>query len=355
MSEVSIPVHPCSIKVSIIIPARNEETNIASCLKSIIEQDYPHELMEVIICDDRSVDNTMNIAINVLSTAKLNHKVIAVPDSLSGKKKAIENAVKIASGELIIQTDADCYVQKQWVNAIIYVYERSHASMICGPVAIYKEQTLCDKFQSIEICGLSLITGAGIGLGMPVLCNGANMAYKKDVFLAVGGYAGADHIPSGDDTLLMSKIKKRYRGGIHFIKSRQAIVFTRAQSGWKAFLSQRIRWASKGFRGSNILNTAIGLIVFMSSFLALSSGIMFLFMQSNCILFIISIILKFGIDFLLLTYAANFFDKRKFLAFFPIFEMITIFYTSIVGLISHVAPYSWKGRKYKNGGTRIVH
>lgn len=344
--------HPCSTRVSVIIAARNEEKNIGKCLASVLGQDYPKELTEVIVCDDQSEDHTMEEAARVLAGSKVNHKVVEVTAPVSNKKKAIETAVNIALGELVILTDADCSAEKTWITSLAGAYEQTRAAMICGPVALTGEQNFCDRFQSLELCGLSLLAGAGIAGGIPLMCNGANIAYKREAFFSVGGYEGIEELPSGDDTLLLYKIAKKYPGAIHFIKSRQAIVYTHAQPGWKEFLQQRVRWASKGFRGNNKLNAAAGLVVFLTDFLLLVSGFYQFFAASLSHLFVVSIILKSAVDFLLLTFAAKFFDKKKLLAFFLISELITIIYTSMVGLIAHTASYSWKGRKYKSRGTK---
>ena len=77
------------------------------------------------------------------------------------------------------------------------------------------------------------------------MCNGANLAYERKLFYEVDGFAGIDHIASGDDMLLMHKIAKKYPGKIYYLKSVDAIVSTHPMQSWKQFFNQRIRWASK--------------------------------------------------------------------------------------------------------------
>jgi len=94
-------------KVSVILPARNEEKFISKCLDSLIEQDY--ENYEIITIDDSSVDNTRKI---ILEYAKKNSKIIPVfarpkPEGWMGKNWACMEGYKKATGELLLFTDAD--------------------------------------------------------------------------------------------------------------------------------------------------------------------------------------------------------------------------------------------------------
>ncbi len=94
-------------KVSIILPARNEEDFLVKCLDSLIDQDYPN--YEIIAIDDSSEDSTWNI---ISEYAKQNSKVIPVsarpkPDGWMGKNWACMEGYKKATGELLLFTDAD--------------------------------------------------------------------------------------------------------------------------------------------------------------------------------------------------------------------------------------------------------
>src|SRR4026207_1095280 len=75
--------------------------------------------------------------------------------------------------------------------------------------------------------------------------SGANLAYERNAFYEVNGFAGIDHIASGDDMLLMHKIATQYPGKIFYLKSIEAIVSTQPMKTWKEFFNQRRRWASK--------------------------------------------------------------------------------------------------------------
>ena len=104
--------------VSVIVAAHNEAKNIAVCLDSLLNQDYPEEKMEIIIVDDRSVDDTALI----LEEYEQNHKLFRVlsilecEKGLSPKKNALTHGVNIANGEIIAVTDADCRAPIRWLK-----------------------------------------------------------------------------------------------------------------------------------------------------------------------------------------------------------------------------------------------
>ena len=111
-----------STRITIIIPARNEEDNITDCLVSVCNQSFPKQLFEVLVVDDHSTDRTAEL---VKAFPSDNVKLISLKDHITGpelnsyKKKAIEIAIQHSTGELIVTTDADCTVppNRQWFAA----------------------------------------------------------------------------------------------------------------------------------------------------------------------------------------------------------------------------------------------
>jgi hypothetical protein len=162
----------------------------------------------------------------------------------------------------------------------------------------------------------------------------------------VNGFQGVENLPSGDDTMMLFKINHEFPGRVGFIKSPEAIVNTQAQLSWKGFLQQRIRWGSKGFKSKNVLNSVVGTLVFITNLLLFIScmGVLVYFPLNTCL--IISLILKFTVDFLLLNCATDFFRKKRLMLYFLPGELITMLYVSWVGLVAGFWPYRWKERDY---------
>lgn len=339
-----------SIFISVIIPARNEEENIQACLDSITNQGYPKNLFEVIVVDDFSTDRTVEI---VNSFANKNVSLLSLKDFAkegelnSYKKKAIEIAISKANGELIITTDADCIVQNKWLETIACFYEKYNPAFIAAPVAYHGETNFLKIFQSLDFMTLQGITGASVYKKFHSMCNGANLAYEKKVFLEVDGFAGIDNIASGDDMLLMHKIFNRYPDKVLFLKSRDAIVQTKPAGTLQEFLNQRIRWASKADKYTDKKITGVLLLVYLFNVWIFLLGILSSFYPNLFGWFIGVMIAKTIVELFFLYPVAKFFKKEKLLWWFPLAQPFHILYTMVAGWLGKFGSYKWKERKVK--------
>ena len=260
-----------STKISVIIPARNEEEYIGRCLDSIINQSYPKHLFEVLVVDDHSTDNTASI---INAYAAQNVKLISLKDFTGDdlnayKKKAIEIAIGQSTGELIVTTDADCFAPQNWLQTIAAFYAQYQPLFIAAPVSIDCSNKFIEFFQGLDFMVLQGITGASVHKKIHSMCNGANLAYTKKAFEEVGGFTGIDNIASGDDMLLMHKIYKRWPAKVMFLKSTDAIVHTAPVNSIKEFFNQRIRWASKADKYDDKRIFAVLLLVYIVNVLLL--------------------------------------------------------------------------------------
>src|SRR5438270_5802998 len=194
--------------ISIIIPVRNEEKNIAVLLVSLKDQTYPASIFEIILVDDFSTDQTATL----INNYKLDNCILIQPadKNNSSKKKAIEAGIEIARGKLIVTTDADCRPSPTWLDNLNSFYSASNVEFIAAPVKMDYNHTLIEMFQALDFLTLQGITGASAYYNIHVMCNGANMAYSRKAFQEVNGYDGVDTIASGDDMFLMHKIKKKF-------------------------------------------------------------------------------------------------------------------------------------------------
>jgi cellulose synthase/poly-beta-1,6-N-acetylglucosamine synthase-like glycosyltransferase len=344
------------ISLSIIIPARNEEANIENCIQSILQNNYPTALFEIIVVDDHSEDNTASI---VKKYAAQNVKLISLKDFVthkinSYKKKAIEVAITQASGTLIITTDADCIVPTTWLQTIASFYEEKKPAFIAAPVAIDCGWSFIQIFQSLDFMTLQGITAAVVHKKQMTMCNGANMAYERAAFYEVGGFAGIDNIASGDDMLLMHKIYKQYPDRVLFLKSKEAIVKTAPVNTIKQFFNQRIRWASKADKYDDKRILPVLILVYFFNCLMLVLPIVAIFNNAQYSMFNVqcSMLVFWLWMFLLKTLAelfflfpvASFFGKKNMLWFFPLLQPFHICYTIIAGWLGKFGKYTWKER-----------
>lgn len=342
-------------KISILIPARDEAENIEKCLHSILNNSYPETLREIIVIDDFSSDNTAAIARDLLNGH--NGQVLQLKDYLSPqerlnayKKKALSVAIDTAQGDLIVTTDADCICPESWLLQIAGIYEQTGAKFIAAPVSfipVESKKSWLYYFQSLDFMTMQGITAAGAGLNMGSMCNGANLAFEKATFHRVGGYNGIDQIASGDDMLLMYKIKKHFPGSIHYLKTKEAIVTTPCQPNLSSFFNQRVRWASKSDKYEDKLLIFILLCVYLFNLSIFCLFILALFRPSAWLCFFAFLIIKIAIETAFLLPVSRFYHKKAELLRFPLLQPFHILYILSAGFLGKFGRYQWKGRKVK--------
>ena len=205
---------PPVIKLSIVIPFKNEEKNIPALFASIIELNYSRELFEIIFVDDNSDDDTVNLIHSCFSKEQskgIDFLVInSVSTSKSPKKDAITTAINKAKYEWIITTDADCILPKYWLDSFDEFIQLNDVVSIAAPVAYLETNSFLSRFQVLDFLSLQAATIGAFGIKKPFLCNGANFAYKKDIFNQLNGFVGNTDIASGDDIFLLEKINKKF-------------------------------------------------------------------------------------------------------------------------------------------------
>lgn len=336
-----------SAKVTVIVPARNEQESIGRCLDALAAQQYPASLLELIVVNDHSTDDTAGM---VLRHPAANLRLVNLADYVeapinSYKKKAIEVAVSLARGELIVTTDADCTAGTGWISSLVDGYRSQEAAFIAAPVKIEAGRSLLSVFQALDFMMLQGITGAAVYKKFHSMCNGANLAYSRAVFYEVNGFEGIDNIASGDDMLLMHKIFLKHPDRVFFIKSKAAIVSTQAAPGWKAFFQQRIRWASKADKYNDRRILPVLLLVYFLNLFCLSflpAG----FWNPRWFLFFLTLVLvKTGLEFSFVRKVAAFFDHQKLLLYFPLLQPMHMAYTVVAGFLGKFGRYEWKSRK----------
>lgn len=343
--------------ISIIIAARNEENNIGNCIQSLINQTYPQNKFEIIVTNDHSTDNTVPI---INSFQKENIRVINLIDFTetkilnSYKKKSIETALQFAKGALIVTTDADCTAPSKWLETLASFYIKKRPVFIALPVLFNSPlpedpffKRLFKNFQSLDFMTLQGITGASVYNKFHSMCNGANLAYKKEVFYEVGGFEGIDNIASGDDMLLMHKIQKVHPDKIMFLKSPDVIVLTQPADTLKDFMNQRIRWASKADKYTDKKITGVLLLVYLLNAWIFILAISSFFFIKAFYLFLFSVAIKTIVELIFLYPVAKFFNKRKLLWWFVPAQPLHILYTLLAGWLGMFGSYHWKGRKVK--------
>ena len=337
--------------ISVIIPARNEACNINACMDAILAQEYPSELLEIIVVDDYSEDNTVGIVkaykdtrVRCLILAEYldeHNKITAF------KKAALAAGIAQSKGSLIITTDADCTAPALWLMNMVALFELQQPAMIVAPVIFSDRKDILGIFQLIDFMSMQGITAAAHQLNMGNMCNGANLAFSRSSYEAVNGYKGIDHLSSGDDYLLMMKISASFPGKVAYLKSHNAIVSTPPQPSWGAFLQQRIRWASKSGKYNDNRLTAILILVYLFNISFVGIIVAGLFHPVLLYLATAMLVIKIVAEYTLLRLVAAFFEKAWVLKYLPILQPLHIIYIVLAGFMGFTGSYKWKGRSVK--------
>lgn len=328
--------------VSILIPVRNEAAHITRLLQSLKQQQYPQHLIQIIVIDDNSTDNSRALVQQFAGV-----ELVVLDDSItfSHKKKAIEAGMQVARGEWIVTTDGDCYMEKNWLSSIMAFQQKTQAAYIAAPVVIDAGAPLVQRFQQMDFAVLQGVTGVSVNERLHALSNGANQAYSKAIFQEVGGYSGVDHTASGDDLFLLQKINQHNPQAVGYLCGADAIVSTAPVTSWRAFFQQRIRWASKAryYKEGKIWLVMLSVYLLNLSFpVLLIAGIFhyYLLLAALTLWF-----LKTSIEWPFVNRVFRFFRLPfSFWGFF-VFQPLHMLYTVISGFLGLVKEYEWKGRK----------
>jgi len=325
-------------KVSVLVPFYNESLVLEKCIKSLLLQKISTSKFEIILIDDYSEDDSVSVVKQYIDKYEEVRFISNYRDK--GKKNALLCGVNESVGDMVVTTDADCLYSKSWLANLVEYYEKYNPNMLIGPVALNKGVSLLHKFQEFEFITL-VASGAGaVGINHPIMCNGANIAFNKEVFNEIDDPFNINY-ESGDDVFLLHNMKKKGVDKIHFIKSKEVIVTTIAKANIKDFFKQRFRWISKA-PGYNDADTKFSaFVIFLVSFLwvvGLITTIFYnnIFLQPTLFLFL----LKTVIDIFFYKEVSSFFDKKQLLKYIFIFQILYGIYVSITGVVLFI-----KGRR----------
>lgn len=331
-----------NVKASVLIAARNEEKNIGNLLKSLYNQTFSKELFEVIIIDDHSEDETISVVENFLKEHKdINLKFFKAEKE--GKKHAISQALHLAENELILVTDADCFLKETWIESIVNFYKEENCKMILAPVLLSPAETFFEKIQVLEHLSLIGSTAGSAAIGFPVMCNGANMAYERLAAMEVEKQRKDFNIPSGDDMFLMEYFIKNYGAeNVKFLLSKTAIVKTNTCKNISEFFRQRRRWVSKtkSYTSWKILSTAFVVLFFNLSIISLLVSA--LFSPTLLIPYFLLTFLKFLIDYPLLRNITTFMNQKNLLIWTLPLEFVYPFYAVFTAISGMLINVKWK-------------
>ena len=226
--------------VSVIVCARNEETNLQDYLHTLLNQDYP--TFEVIVVDDGSEDNTHTILEQYSQQShRLYHTFVPYGARvISSKKLALTIGIKAAHYNYILLTDADCRPEsRNWIREMVNGFNKEETEIVLGFGPYFEKKGVLNKL----ICYDTLFSGLQyMGMaksGHPYMGVGRNLAYRKDTFFANKGFQGLLCERAGDDDLFVNKIATKNNTSV--ICNPDALTWSPPKRTWHEWLHQKRR------------------------------------------------------------------------------------------------------------------
>lgn len=336
-------------KISIVIAIRNEEEQLAALFKSIRNLDYPKSHYEVILVNDHSDDLSLFLIKQFKSSnSELDICITSLSEKETGKKEALKNAFSKAKYAIIQCTDGDCILPKYWLQHCAMAFENHKTKLISGGIKLIHDRSFFQRIQSLELLSLIASGGAAIGMQKPIMSNGANMAFRKEILEIKNEDVLKSHLASGDDVFLLQEVKKVYGAeAISFIKNQSYWVETKAEQKVSEWINQRLRWVSKsaGYKDQFLIFTS--LLVFLSNLLLvlLSLGSFFYSQLTFTLLYLF--ILKGITDYIFLKQSAADSSQKHLLKWFIPLNFIYPFFISYTAIAGQFKGFTWKDRVYK--------
>ena len=239
-------------KVSFVIPCKNEEKSIAKTITKCFEVDYPQNKVDVIVINDGSTDNT----INILRQVQQEYPKLIVVDwkKNKGKRHGMAKGFKLAKGEIVVQLDSDSYIEPKTFRNLIKPFSNPVIGAVCAHAdPENRDENFLTKVQAAYYFVSFRILKAAESTFMSVFCcSGCSSAYRKSVVLPIMDtwlnekFLGLP-VTWGDDRALTNWVLKL---GYKTIYTDEVQAYTICPNKWKTFLKQQVRWKKGWFVNS---------------------------------------------------------------------------------------------------------
>ncbi|MDR3328024.1 MAG: glycosyltransferase [Prevotellaceae bacterium] len=324
-----------NVSLSLVVCCKNEEKSLPLLLSSIEAQIA--DIKNIIFANDKSDDLTLDI-LNSFSEKYANVKVITANGT--GKKNALRQAIQLSDNEYILCIDADCVVPKNYFLLVNNFLSENQPDLMIGGVKYVNTDVLFKKLQALEFSSL-IASGAGAALArFPIMCNGANLAFRREVWQQAQNHLFDEEL-SGDDVFLLHFVKK-IKGKIMFLKAKEGFTWTFPADSCRKFLDQRKRWASKSPSYTDWQTILAAITVFLINLEIITLGIISVFIPFIKWIFIAMFCFKIIIDSVLLIPFLIFSDQKKLTPLIPLLSIIYPFYIAVVPVLGIFGKFGWK-------------
>lgn len=335
-------------RLAIVVACKNEEDNLPLLFSSIERQ---HSMpKEIIFVDDNSTDNTFAI---LLDFAKKLPNVIVLQSAGNGKKAALIEGVKHCTAKYVLFTDADCILPDEYcLNAKIFLTTHS-VDMLLGGVKLHYLSSnfegdfsvktdisdfALNPFKAFEILDLGSLQAVSAGsamMGCPIMCNGANMIVRRDIYLEHISGIRTD-IPSGDDMFMLHNIKAA-NGKIFYLFRPELIISTRGNDNPLSFFTQRKRWIGKLPAYTDKFTVVTATITAVTNIMLTALYIASIFNSGFLLMAAMAYIIKLIVDCIAIIPYLKTINKRNLLYYMPLMSIFYPFYVTFTGIVSVIS------------------
>ncbi|NCO84935.1 glycosyltransferase [archaeon] len=275
-------------RVSVIIPAFNEEKTIAATLDSVIALHYPKNLLEVIVINDGSTDKTRAIANRY---AQQYNYVKVLNKTNSGKADSLNKGISIIKGEFFVVLDADSYIHPEAIYKSIGFFSDSNVAAVTPPMCPRNTKKIIEKIQYWEYVFSSVLKLFFQSIKLIYVTHGVGSIFRTKIIKKIGGFDTKNLTEDLEIALRIYKYNYKIKSTIFFFNT------TEVPKTFKSLWNQRIRW---------MMGTIQSLIKYKLDFLKLQPNILcrivFPFMLINVIILFLSF---FIISYFLLNQIYN--------------------------------------------------
>lgn len=228
-------------KICVLVPARNEEKNIKSCLDALLLLNYPQELIEIVVGNDGSEDGTAEIVRQYASDYPF-IKFVNIAGNLGSaraKSNVLAQLVQLTQAPYIFVTDADIQVHKQWVQNLLPVLMQKQMGIVSGTTLV-RGEFMFGNYQGLDwTLGFGYLIGLD-RLGLKSTAVGNNMCFTREAYLQTGGY---ENMPFSvtEDFQLFQAIRLKGFGTANLMEP-HSLNISAAQENVYQLLHQRKRW-----------------------------------------------------------------------------------------------------------------
>ena len=297
--------------VSLLVCAKSEATNLERFLPMLLQQDYPKDLWELIVVNDRSTDESAAI-LKEMQLRFPQLKVITISKeekrNLPGKKDALDKGIQAAKFDTILLTDADCYPSSdQWLKKLLGFKQQNNKQIVLGYGKYKEEKGTLNRFIRWETIHTAIQYFSYSKLDFYYMGVGRNLMYEKQLYFNLKNdkyfWELYQQTPSGDDDLLISRMATKHNTGIFYSADAQTISIP--QSNWKSWFKQKSRHLSTGKYYPPKIKILLGVYALSHSLFWILGLLLFIWFicigyAQGCIIltvFILLRILVFGLAF----------------------------------------------------------